>query len=173
MRAARLPTGLAAVRPPASYCEAMGENVLGHRIAALRAGRGWTQNELAARVAISRVALSHIEAGMSLPGERTVVLLAGLLHVEPHDLVQGTTYPIAKAERLPPSAPRYTELEHQLALLDLVLAGCPNPAERWAAVLDELEARTFDRAERSDIAQARQRLMQGGTETCTRDQRAP
>lgn len=139
----------------------MGHNALGHRIAALRAERGWTQNQLAARAAISRVALSHIEAGMSVPGERTVVLLAGLLHVEPHQLVEGTAYPIAKAERLPPSAPRYTELEHQLALLDLVLTGCPSPAERWWPVLDELEARTFDPTERSTIAQARQRLIHG------------
>jgi hypothetical protein len=115
------------------------------------------------------VALSHIEAGMSVPSERTVVLLAGLLHVEPHQLVQGTTYPIAKAERLPPSAPRYTELEHQLALLDLILAGRPNPTERWTRVLDELEARTFDPTERSAIAQARQRLIHDQAEAFTRD----
>jgi transcriptional regulator with XRE-family HTH domain len=136
----------------------MEDNVLGHRIAALRAERGWTQNELAARAAISRVALSHIEAGMSVPGERTVVLLAGLLHVEPHELVDGTAYPVAKAERLPPAAPRYTELEHQLALLELALAGCPNPAERWLPVLDELLTSTFDRTERSMIVRARERL---------------
>lgn len=139
----------------------MGDNVLGRRIAALRAERGWTQNDLAARAAISRVALSHIEAGMSVPGERTVVLLAGLLHVEPHELVDGTTYPVAKAERLPPSAPRYTELEHQLALLDLALTGCPNPAERWAPILDELDAHTFDPTERATIAHARQQLVHG------------
>jgi transcriptional regulator with XRE-family HTH domain len=145
----------------------MGDNVLGERIAALRAGRGWTQNDLAARAAISRVALSHIEAGMSTPGERTVVLLAGLLRVEPHDLVEGTTYPIAKAERLPPAAPRYTELEHQLGLLDLALTGCPDPVERWSVVLDELEAGTFDPAERSRIAQARQRLNHQPTGTTT------
>jgi transcriptional regulator with XRE-family HTH domain len=136
----------------------MGDNVLGQRIAALRAERGWTQNDLAARAAISRVALSHIEAGMSVPGERTVVLLAGLLHVEPHELVDGTAYPIAKSERLPPAAPRYTELEHQLALLDLALTGCPDPAARWSPVLDRLETTTFDVAERSAIAEARQRL---------------
>lgn len=139
----------------------MGDNVLGRRIAALRAERGWTQNDLAARAAISRVALSHIEAGMSVPGERTVVLLAGLLHVEPHELVDGTTYPVAKAERLPPSAPRYTELEHQLALLDLALTGCPNPAERWVPILDELDAHTFDPTERATIAHARQQLVHG------------
>jgi transcriptional regulator with XRE-family HTH domain len=138
----------------------MGDDVLGRRIAALRAERGWTQNDLAARAAISRVALSHIEAGMSVPGERTVVLLAGLLHVEPHELVDGTTYPIAKAERLPPAAPRYTELEHQLALLDVALAGCADPAQRWSPVLDRLESTTFDAAGRSAIARARRRLRQ-------------
>jgi transcriptional regulator with XRE-family HTH domain len=136
----------------------MGDNVLGRRIAGLRAERGWTQNDLAYRAAISRVALSHIEAGMSTPGERTVVLLAGLLRVEPHELVHGTTYPVAKSERLPPTAPRYTELEHQLALLELALDGCPSPAERWGPMLDELEAGTFEPEDRARIACARRRL---------------
>ncbi len=136
----------------------MNEELLGHRIAALRADRGWSQNQLASLVAISRVALSHIEAGMSTPSERTVVLLAGLLRVEPHELVTGTTYPIAKAERLPHRAPRYTELEHQLALLDLALTGCDHPTERWQPILDELEAATFDPAERAAIAAVRKRL---------------
>jgi transcriptional regulator with XRE-family HTH domain len=139
------------------------ENVLGHRIAALRAERGWTQNALAGRAAISRVALSHIEAGMTVPGERTVVLLAGLLRVEPHELVAGTAYPVAKAERLPSVAPRYTELEHQLALLDLALAGCQDPAARWLPVLDALGAATFDTTERSMIARARRRLTSPNT----------
>ena len=35
------------------------------------------------------------------PGERTVALLAGLFKIEPHELVAGTDYPLAKAERLP------------------------------------------------------------------------
>lgn len=79
----------------------------------MRTGLGLTQSELADRIAISRVALSHIEADMSWPGERTVVLLAGIFKVEPPDLVSGTTYPLAKAERLPPIACRYTEDELQ------------------------------------------------------------
>ena len=76
---------------------------LGHRIAKHRAELGWTQAELAERVGISRVALSHIESGISNPGERTVALLAGVFKVEPHELVAGTDYPQAKAERLPSS----------------------------------------------------------------------
>lgn len=97
----------------------------GHLVALLQ-----QQLREAARAAISRVALSHIGAGMTVPGERTVVLLAGLLHVEPHELVEGTAYPVAKSERLPSTAPRYTELETS----------------------------TFDHTERSAIARARQRL---------------
>ena len=84
---------------------------LGRRIARLRIACGLTQQELAERIAISRVALSHIEADMSWPGERTVVLLAGMFKVEPPELVHGTTYPEAKAERLPGVACRYTEAE--------------------------------------------------------------
>ena len=95
---------------------------LGSRIARLRVARGWTQEQLAVRLAASRVAVSHFEMGLALPSERTVVLLAGLFKLEPHELVAGTSYPLAKAERLPGVACRYTEVEQQLALLrrDLV-----------------------------------------------------
>ncbi|MBM4420302.1 MAG: helix-turn-helix transcriptional regulator [Chloroflexi bacterium] len=75
-----------------------------------------TQQQLADRIAISRVALSHIEAGMSWPSERTVVLLAGIFKVEPPELVASTTYPAEKAERLPTVACRYTEAELQARL---------------------------------------------------------
>ncbi len=91
---------------------------LGRRVADHRAKLGLTQQELAERLGISRVAVSHVEGGTSDPGERTVTLLAGLFKVEPHELVAGTTYPRAKADRLPVVAARYTEVEHQLALLD-------------------------------------------------------
>ncbi len=101
-----------------------------------RAGLGWTQAELAERVGISRVALSHLEAGISTPGERTVALLAGVFKVEPHDLVSDSDYPIAKAERLPVVAARYTEVEHQLALLDARLAVCAGGPERQRIVDD-------------------------------------
>ncbi len=95
---------------------------LGRRVAAHRAKLGLTQQELAERVGISRVAVSHLESGVTDPGERTVTLLAGLFKVEPHELVAGTTYPVAKADRLPVVVARYTEVELQLALLDHDLA---------------------------------------------------
>ena len=93
------------------------DETLGQRIARLRARRSWTQEELAERLAASRVAVSHFEMGLALPSERTIVLLAGLFKLEPHELIAGTSYPAAKAERLPPVACRYTEVELQLALL--------------------------------------------------------
>src|SRR5262245_12289709 len=89
----------------------------GQRIARLRARRSWTQQELAERLAASRVAVSHFEMGLATPSERTVVLLAGLFCQEPHELVAGSSYPAAKAERLPLVACRYTEVDLQLALL--------------------------------------------------------
>src|SRR5256714_14666192 len=95
---------------------------LGRRIADHRAKLGWTQQELADRIGISRVALSHLEAGMSDPGERTVTLLSGVFKVEPHELGADTTYPRAKADRLPLVTARYTEVELQLAPLDPDLA---------------------------------------------------
>jgi len=59
---------------------------------------------------------------LAVPSERTIVLLAGLFRVEPIDLVAGTGYPPAKAERLPTVACRYTEVDLQLALLACDLA---------------------------------------------------
>ena len=106
---------------------------LGRRIAEHRAKLGWTQADLAERLAISRVALSHLETGITTPGERTVALLAGVFKVEPHELVRGTGYPEAKAERLPLVAARHTEVELQVALLDNDL--------RW---IDELELRAAE-----------------------------
>ncbi len=95
---------------------------LGRRIADHRGKRGWTQTDLAERLGISRVAVSHLEADMSTPGERTIALLAGLFKLEPHELVAGTTYPVAKADRLPLVANQYTEAEHQVALCEADLA---------------------------------------------------
>lgn len=130
---------------------------LGQRIGRLRARRGWTQQDLAERLAASRVAVSHFEMGLATPSERTVVLLAGLFGQEPHELVAGTSYPAAKAERLPLVACRYTEVELQLALLrrDLEWAARMGDAELRRGVLAEwreriagLSQETYDPRER-------------------------
>jgi transcriptional regulator with XRE-family HTH domain len=133
---------------------------LGHRIAALRAGRGWTQQQLAERLAVSRVAVSHLEAGMSTPGERTIALLAGLFKLEPHELVEGTSYPIAKAERLPVVVCRYTEVELQLRLLALdEERGLDGPRRAdWDERLRILAKVTHDGDETALLADARRRL---------------
>jgi transcriptional regulator with XRE-family HTH domain len=91
--------------------------LLGRRIGRLRASHSWTQQDLADRLAMSRTAVSHLEASISQPSERTVILLAGLFRLEPLDLVEGTTYPLSKAERLPAIVPRYTEIDLQIAML--------------------------------------------------------
>ncbi|MGH9211234.1 MAG: helix-turn-helix transcriptional regulator [Acidimicrobiales bacterium] len=93
----------------------------GRRVAKLRAGLGWTQTQLAERIGVSRVGLSHVEASLSVPSERTVTLLAGVFALEPHELVADTDYPRPKAERLPVVANRYTEADHQMAILVAVL----------------------------------------------------
>jgi transcriptional regulator with XRE-family HTH domain len=139
---------------------------LGRRIAAHRAKLGWTQQELADRLAISRVAVSHLEAGMSAPGERTVALLAGLFKVEPHDLVAGTDYPTAKAERLPVVVTQYTELELQLRLFEsdvqwlehLGADHAEHVLARWDATFDLLQGTTHDPRERAIIAATRDRI---------------
>lgn len=98
------------------------EETIGKRIARLRQAQGYTQEQLAERTAISRVAVSHIEMDISLPGERTVTLLAGVFKCSPTALVADTTYPLAKAERLPAFTCCYTEVEYQLGLLENDLA---------------------------------------------------
>ena len=139
---------------------------LGRRIAALRAKLGLTQQELAERLAVSRTAVSHLEAGMTVPGERTVVLLAGLFKVEPRELVAGTTYPIAKAERLPRVASRYTEIELLDALLDNDLVCLERTGghdarrvlDEWDARLHGLDERELDLHERELLRAARARV---------------
>jgi len=138
---------------------------LGRRIADRRAVLGWTQSDLADRLGISRVAVSHLEAGMSQPGERTVALLAGVFKVEPRELVDGTDYPVGKAERLPLVAARYTEVELQLALLgrDLQWLGeaAANPAVvlgDWAERLRALAAAAHDEREAAAVAEAADRV---------------
>jgi transcriptional regulator with XRE-family HTH domain len=139
---------------------------LGRRIADHRAKLGWTQQELAERLAISRVAVSHLEAGMSDPGERTVALLASVFKVEPLDLVAGTAYPRARAERLPLVVATHTEVDLQLTLLDRDLEWASLVDAELAAVqlqpwrprLRALADRTLDPHEQAAVAEAADRL---------------
>lgn len=143
-------------RPP-------GAGSLGRRIAALRADRGWTQQQLADRLGISRVAVSHLETDINTPGERTVALLAGVFRLEPHDLVAATSYPAAKSDRLPLVVARWTEVEHQLALLDRDLRwtedGDAALRERvlggWEVDLAKLAGVVLDPGEVAALADAR------------------
>jgi transcriptional regulator with XRE-family HTH domain len=134
---------------------------LGIRIGRLRVECGFTQAELAERVGISRVAVSHLEGSRTVPSERTVALLAGIFDCEPHELVAGTDYPPSKAERLPVVAARYTEVEHQLGVLDAELRlieklpGALATRERhrlaaeWGPLLRTLAADAVDGRERA------------------------
>jgi transcriptional regulator with XRE-family HTH domain len=144
---------------------------IGERIARLRCEGGWTQQALAARLAISRVAVSHIEMDLTFPSERTITLLAGVYKLSPHALVEGSTYPLAKAERLPAIACCYTQLELDLALLENDLAWLERQGdsavrrrlahellETWRARLSDWSRETFDEREREMLAAAQERL---------------
>jgi transcriptional regulator with XRE-family HTH domain len=138
---------------------------LGRRIAELRGKLGMTQQELADRLAVSRTAVSHLEAGMTVPGERTVVLLAGLFKIEPRELVAGTNYPLGKAERLPAVAARYTELELLVILLDNDLSWLERTGDahrrrvldEWDARLSSVDDNSIDLRERELLRDARKR----------------
>jgi transcriptional regulator with XRE-family HTH domain len=136
---------------------------LGRRIAKQRAELGWTQQELADRVAVSRVAVSHLESDLSTAGERTVALLAGVFGMEPHELVAGTTYPAAKADRLPLVVARHTEVELQCRLLDRDLELFARSGDRalldgWSHSLAALAAEVLDPRQRTLLDQAGTRL---------------
>jgi len=129
---------------------------LGRRIAKFRADLGWTQQDLADRLGVSRAAVSHLEAGLNVASERTVTILAGVFKCEPHELVAATSYPVGKAERLPVVACRYTEVELQLQLLAATPAD-----EGWRPRLLALLERTWDRRERERLLAALERLGPG------------
>jgi len=150
---------------------------LGRRIARLRAQRDWTQQVLADRLAMSRVAVSLLEMDRALPSERTVTLLAGLFKLEPLELVEGTYYPEVKAERLPAVACRHTEMELQLALLraDLTWLGrlqghadWPRLArevrQRWQETLESLAVIVRDAREQRIIEEAYDELTRESTQ---------
>ena len=139
---------------------------LGTRIARMRTALSMTQQDLASRVAISRVALSNLESGRSVPGERTVALLAGIFDTEPLDLVAGTAYPEAKAERLPLAVARYTRSQMLEALLERDLTWIEGAPRNVAArVLDgwrrnlvgEMDS-AADPVERDRLAELAQRV---------------
>jgi hypothetical protein len=98
-----------------------------------------------------------------VPGERTVVLLAGLFKIEPRELVAGTSYPRAKADRLPAVAARYTEIEALLLLLDNDLAWLERTngtderrvLDEWDARLRVIDDRCLDLRERELLHEAR------------------
>src|ERR1700730_17106399 len=125
---------------------------LGARVASHRKSLGWTQQELAERLGASRTAISLLESGLSTPSERTVAMLAGIFKTEPHDLVAGTGYPVAKAERLPSVVCRYTEVELQLRLLEADEAA--GRLEGWEERLRLLAKTTVDRRERDALRSA-------------------
>lgn len=137
---------------------------LGKRVARLRNERGWTQERLAERLAVSRVAVSHIEMQLTVPGERTVVLLAGIFGMEPWQLVAHTDYPLAKRERLPAVTSRFTHAEHLQQLFDHDLrwlaAGYVRPGlwDEWHDRIAQALAECQDRHESQLLLEVAERV---------------
>jgi transcriptional regulator with XRE-family HTH domain len=141
-------------------------DALGRRIAEYRRKLGITQQQLADRLAISRVAVSHLEAAITQPSERTVALLAGVFKVEPHELVRGTDYPPARAERLPAVVARYSQAELiatvvealAAALVDADAAARRRALAPWRSrIADELDF-VHDAAEEELLIATRYRI---------------
>ncbi|MBN2147026.1 MAG: helix-turn-helix domain-containing protein [Anaerolineales bacterium] len=145
---------------------------IGKRVACLRQQHGYTQQSLASRLAISRVAVSHIEMDLSIPSERTITLLAGLFKISPFTLVEGTTYPVAKAERLPDVTCCYTAIEMDIILLENDLAWLGRFShlpdrialvdelrEKWLPKLYRWQENILDESERNRLQLAVQTLL--------------
>lgn len=98
---------------------------------------------------------------MRVASERTVVILSGVFGLAPLDLVSGTTYPLAKAERLPVIAALHTEVSLTIAVfeaeLHLMQELAPGAAKQaawaasWTQRLSELRNRWPDRIERAEL----------------------
>jgi transcriptional regulator with XRE-family HTH domain len=138
---------------------------IGKRIAYLRQKYGWTQQSLADRLAMSRVAISHIEMDLTIPSERSITLLAGIFKQSPIGLVEGTSYPKAKAERLPEVTNLYSELELQYALLlndsewlhqmddpNIKLEYLQLTVQKWGSRLEEWKLNYLDDREKRILA---------------------
>ncbi|MCG7409005.1 helix-turn-helix domain-containing protein [Paenibacillus sp. ACRRX] len=65
----------------------------GNRIAELREAKGWTQEDLAAKLGITRAALSHYEKNRRKPDFETLTLLADCFEVSIDFLVGRTLIP--------------------------------------------------------------------------------
>ena len=147
---------------------------IGKRIAFLRQKYGWTQQRLADRLAMSRVAISHMEMDLTIPSERSITLMAGIFKLSPIELVEGTTYPEAKMERLPDVTTTYTELEMNYTLLknDIEwLNRLDDPRlkkwtrevmEKWSLLLENWDKRFSDEYETKIICNIRKLLKSIG-----------
>ena len=60
---------------------------VGDKVRDLRKGRGWSQQELADRAAISMQTVSNLETGRHVPGIATLLKIAGALGVPLTDLL--------------------------------------------------------------------------------------
>ncbi|MEO8693445.1 MAG: helix-turn-helix domain-containing protein [Acidimicrobiales bacterium] len=139
---------------------------LGYRVAELRRKHGLTQQQMAERLAISRVAVSHLESCLTPPSERTVTLIAGLFKLEPWELVRDTDYPAARAERLPSVVTRYTQAELLATVVDALIESIADADRRrtrvvlepWRArIMAEIET-AADEGERSLLIEAQRRI---------------
>jgi transcriptional regulator with XRE-family HTH domain len=140
----------------------------GRRVRDRRTALGLTQHQLSSRVAMSRAALSHLEAGITVASERSVCLLAGVFDLEPHDLVAGTDYPIGKAERLPLFVARHGHVDLTLAVLQCDLTWCDRLEDSavtsrvindWLVRLVDDASNTLDPGERSRLSDSRTELL--------------
>ncbi len=105
---------------------------------------------------------------MRVASERTVVILSGVFGLAPLDLVSGTSYPLAKAERLPIIAALYTEVSLTLAVfqaesnlmkeLAVPETKTASWAAGWARRLSDMRDRWPDRIERGELDRCLQQI---------------
>lgn len=82
---------------------------LGDSLRKARKQAGFTQEELAEHVGVSRAAIARYEAGEIEPSLKTMILLCDALHVSADALLGREQAPVRAFEELPPQAVKALE----------------------------------------------------------------
>lgn len=64
-------------------------SLLGKRVANLRKQQGFTQEQLAEKIGLTPIFISHIETNRSVPSLKTTIKLCNALQVGPEELLMG------------------------------------------------------------------------------------
>jgi transcriptional regulator with XRE-family HTH domain len=110
-------TGQSSTGPPAAVVNFSGMDTAGQRIRRARENRGWTQQDLADRLGISRASISQWESNLYRPGREAIRALVKVLGKSQDWLLEGVG---PEYERLPERQPQSVDGLDVLALANCI-----------------------------------------------------